>query len=696
MAAIYPHIDLTQRNLHAAVYYKKAWTSPWQPAPYFEPLAATLAAAPTISTASFRTHYGCEGFWEDKQEMADASVLEPYIYCYIQIRVRRGSDEIILWTGVVPTETFYLLGQSSLGKTADHIIQAQGLEILLKNRLDGAWVKPVGGSIEDKKWIGHIPPFNQRHEFGGNIIGNRSSVMTEELTHIFAEDGVPWDNLTITNHLLKYYQYENGPNFYLKGETEIIEALGGIIEVYDFSQRTVLDALNILISRNRGFGWVVSVSENDLVNIVPFSLLDENISLGDIVMPANSKKISLDLWLERMLGNVEITNDTAHVYDRIIVRGARMKSCCSLSFADSSLEKGWTDAEETAFKAAASETEGYDALDDDEKAELNDKFRAEDRFERVFTTFRVPRDWDWKVNAGEVQDIVNPLLDSTGELHTDEQAAYWNSDKRFANSLPFKVGFDYSGAEPVDNNPASAEPEFRRLFVLVEQTAGKHQYVEKLKPARADVRPLTREMAVSMGFNPRYLAAKNHWEGAEPGNWSDDIEEFGIDYEDIIVTAFLETDQVVQVEQVFYYGENQRTLIITIPDAELWYIVPGTIIGIDENGSLIPYGGTSNLLRDDRDRLRRALNAAVAWYGRQRNKAAITIKSIDPGIPIGTMIENIDVSAIGAAGSAVTSLHWDFQGRPASTTIATDFGELDIAEIFYQKRLIESGFHRAK
>jgi len=188
-------------------------------------------------------------------------------------------------------------------------------------------------------------------------------------------------------------------------------------------------------------------------------------------------------------------------------------------------------------------------------------------------------------------------------------------------------------------------------------------------------------MGVSMRFRPQYLTAKNHWDDAEPADLTYLIEDIGIDYEDILVTAFLETDQMVRIVHAFNYYENQRTLLITIPDAELWYIAPGTIIGVDENGECIEYGGEP-LLRDDRERLRTALDAARAWYGKERNKVTITIREIDPGIPIGTLIENVDVANVGAIGSVVTSLRWDFQTQPAATTIMTDFNELDVAGIF--------------
>ncbi|MDD5327409.1 MAG: hypothetical protein PHY02_06295 [Phycisphaerae bacterium] len=682
-------LDGVIQKARCAVYCKWIWTDPWILMPYIEPMTAARATAPTISTATFKMRYG-SGKWEDMTDFTDGSNMQSYRYCYIQIRARRGENETLLWTGIIETETFKLLGQSG-AKKADQIIQAHGLEVLLKNRLDGAWVLSAGEE-EQPKWINYIPVFNRQHEYGGNIMGNRSGMLaTEKLTYIFSAEGEVWDNYEIANYLIAHYQQGTGPDFGISGDEAVINALKGLKGVYKFSSMTVLDALNKLINRSRGFGWYVSVAKNyvgndDFVDIVPFSMLDEDIKLGDIIMPANPKKVPVDLWTEQTHTTAEVTSSIVNTFDRIVVQGSRMKSCCTLSF-DKGLKKAWSDEEETAFKNACNETDGYDELGDDEQADKNDKFRAEDRFERVFTTFRIPHDWDWVVGSGEDAEIVNPLLDtSVGMLNLEMQAPHWNADKRLAGTLPLKIGIDYSGSAPIDNNPDYAEPEYRCMFVLVKDTDGKYQYADRIAPYHARVRPLTREAAVEMRFNPQYLASKNHWTEAEPAKYEGVIELDGIDYEDIVVTAFLETDQVVQVEFSLGSFENPRTLVIDLPDCELWYIVPGTIIGIDENGDLIEYGvvtpSVPTLLRDDTERLFSALAAAVAWYGKQRNKIVITIKDIDAGIPIGTLIENVDVADVGAIGSVVTELRWDFQSRSVSTTIITDHGELDIAGIF--------------
>jgi hypothetical protein len=626
-----------------------------------------------MSSATFKLHYG-SGFWEDYYEMTDGNAIVFFAHCFVQVRSHYGDQEKIIWTGIVPAESFKLLGESGGTKTADQVIHAYGLDWLLQSRLDGAWVEPVGGGTP--VWINSLPTFNRRHEHGSDIIGNCSETALKDDTYIFSTSGdAVWDNLTIIEYLLAHYQKTNSPKFTLGGTWEILEALVYIDDVYDFSTMTLRQALNTLMSRARGFSWTYTVDSEGNVKVVPFSLLDESLQLGNVSMPANQNKVYVNLWENKTNVDVEITRDVNQAFDTIIVRGAKMKSCCSLQESSSVLEEAWTTAEETVYKDAAKNTDGYSAKSEADKAVMNDRFRNADRFSKVFTTFRIPRTWNWKIGS----DIVNPLINSVGELITTSQAQYWNVDKRFLGYLPFKTGFDYSGSSPVDKNPVNSEPEQRKIFVLVKDKDGKYHFAEKYEPIGANVRPVTQEMGIEMRFNPQYIAAKNYWSGAEPS--IHDPDDIGIDYTDIIITAFIETDQYVQLEHKINNYENNRSLIIDIADAELWYIVPGTIIDVDADGDCVEYGGSSNLLRDDTDRLRAAQAAAVACYGKQRYKVSINSKTIDPSILVGSMVMVNDCDD-GLSGTAVTQVSWNLQNKTGTTKITTDFGELDIAGIF--------------
>jgi hypothetical protein len=667
-------------SIPTSVYFKLNWGDDWIYAPNIQPLSASLAAAPAMGTATFKVRYG-EGFWENYEQMTDGDELISFTYCYIQIRGRNGKDEFILWTGVVPAEKFMLLGKTARSSSADQIIQAYGLDWLLETRLNGGWVHSENSAV----LIDYLPTFNRRHEYGGDIVGNRSALAVElngKISYVFAnntETPATWSVLDIVDYLLERYQFDNGPQFILSASDKVVDTLLMIENIYDFNNVTLRQALNALFNRNRGFSWRYNVDVEGTVTLEPFTVIDENIAVGGgVTLPANNSKVSLELWEDKLKTTVEVTLDISSVFDEITVRGSKMKTCCTLYFSGNILQGAWTDAEETTYKNAAKDVAGYSGLSDTEKAELNDRFRSAERFGRVFTTFRINPAWNWKTLDGIWWRITNPKLNSAGDVVYNAQANYWNFDKRILNYLPFKVGFDYSGANPVDKNPSGSEPEHRDMFVLCTKD-DKYYYAEKLEPHNAVTRPLQREMGFEVRFNPQYLAAENYWTDAEPAMYAEYV---FIDYSEMLATVFLETDQFVKVTHTLGNYENKRILTLDVPDAELWYVTPGTIIDVNAAGSLVEYGG-SNFIRDDRPRLRDALAAAVAWYGRIRNKITIQMNVVDAAVPIGTMLTNTDVSGVGVAGSCVTAVEWNFQN--VKTTIMTDFTELDISAMFRKK-----------
>jgi hypothetical protein len=429
------------------------------------------------------------------------------------------------------------------------------------------------------------------------------------------------------------------------------------------------------------------------VTIIPYSLLDIPITIGGVTIPANDCQISVNLW-DNQKTQIEIEQDTSQQYDQIIVYGEKMKTCFTVDFATNTLFEGWSLAEEDAYLDAAKNIDGYDELDDDEKARLNDNYRATDKFDKVFAAFRLPYSFDWTIEGHSCV----PLLDGAGvEIPGGADylvAPYYNADKRIRHELPFLVGYDYSSLYPVNNNPANSEPEYRKMFVVALDNDGRYQFAEDMHVTDQDgeaqqfgasVRPMARELGFICHFTPAYMAANGYFAGAEPAehNLDGEVTDIGIDYENLMATIFVETDQVVKMIYNLNNYENKRIKSIYCPDAELWYIAWGTIVDIDADGVPVFYEGEP-FIRDDRVRIRNVLAAAVAWYGRQRNRLNITIREIDAGIELGTLINNLGVTGQGAAGSAVTSISYNFC-KPVATIVRTDFAELNIENLLTGK-----------
>ena len=686
---------MTERRYYISVYLKSAWGNNWVKRDDIEPVDCTHVIAPSLGSARFKIRYG-SGVWEDLSNLTDGANAVSYGRKYIRITGADdayGTNECVWWCGVIPAEELRLLGATARGSRADQVIQAYSLDYLLDSRLDKAWVRPVGGG--PAKQIDHLPVFNRRIRAGG-VQGNRSTNkfafgIDNYYTHVFATDGELWSNLQIIEYLLYHYQLPlglGGPRFDFWCTQEVWDVLNQTVGVYDFGSVTLRQALNVLIDRKRGFFWTPYVDMEDNAALKIQSLLDEDLTVGDIVLPAHrsNDRVTLDLWHDSRFADVKVVKDSSQVYDKIVVRGGRIKTCCTVAVVEDTLEVGWSTAEKTAYKDAAKNTAGYSALTTGEKEILNDKFRSVDRFDRVWTTFVVPDDWDWMSGTDPVNPKFSPY---TGEFSVDGAGgliagAHWNGGHRFLPLLPFETGFDYSGATPVDKNPAGTEPELRKMFALGQDlNDAKYVYLDKKEPAAASVRPLTSQMGVVVKFRPQHYLAANNFSGAEPSSIDNVLAQNGCDYESLVVTAMVETDQYLQLYNILSRTETMRTLEINIPEAELWYVVPETVVDIDDEGAFVYFGCTNHLLRDDRDMLRSVLAAAVAWYGKQRHKLTITIDNLAVPVHIGQMIDEVGITE-GGSGSVVSGISYNFQ--QGTTVINTDFQELNLRSIFSMGR----------
>ena len=689
---------MTVTKYYYFVYLKTTWSSGWTYCPNVEPISCYRAVAPQVSTAKLRYRYG-SGQWESGQAMTDGEQINIDVakYCKITIADNTYRDnEKTIFIGEIPASQIDLLGYENNVKTADQILSAVGLEYLLETRLEKSWVIPVGGGTVTQ--IERLPAFNWRSVNGG-ILGNRSEdkntfeVVGDDSfsTYVFAvddtdlDDSPAWTCRDVIEYVVGHYQLPvgmGGPRFKLVMSQRVSESLDQLSGVYDLAGYTTRQALNVLVNRSRGFAWFVEYDNNtDNVSIFIVSMLTEDITVGDVTIPAHDPgdAVLLDLWNDELFATARIDVDDSQLFDKIIVRGANMKVCGTFRKSAGELVAAWTTAEQAEFLDAAKNVTGYGSLNNTEKAKLNDKYRATDKFSKVFTTYRVPRSWEWTLNSEKATPKWNPY---TGLLETDTNAGYWNADKRFLPMIPFRDGFDYSGSSPTDDNPDQTEAEFRRPFAVAQDSDSKYVYLDKLITTPAMVRVLQTEPGVEIKFRPQYLFAGTSWSG-EVGLWTADLSEYGMSDANLQLTAMLETDQPFQLFHIIKQTEKMRTKVIDLPAAELWYIVPGTVVDINDAGSLVSYGGTGEI-RNDIDQLKAIISAAAAWYGRRRQKVSVKCDNIQWMIRIGQLLKHVDISDQygDETGSVVTGISYNFQQPKPSMSIITDHAELDFAGIY--------------
>jgi len=681
-----------QRHYYT-VYTKREWLSGWMKQPYIEPLSIFTSVSPGVSRAQLAIRFGA-GNWEDGNLMVDAGNMADLTDNYVAITASQSPllyDEKTLFMGILGRMEFALQGQTSRGRSSDQILNAYGLETLLETRITAAFVEDVAtGQLTE---IGTLPTFNSQ-TVNNAVEGNMSKSdfkfyspawNNDYYTRVFAGDKSTTDQTDIWSiyDMIVYLTYHNqipdgvgGPRMGVMIPPRLVEYLKTQIGVFNFGEMTTRNALNLLAHRSRGLCWWVETDGTEAVIRID-TMLNADLEIGDVTVPASTRRRRrLDLWNNKAFTAVRIMQDDSQRFDKIIVRGSGVKICGSWRHSNSEISKGWLTAEQTKYEDAAKNESGYSGLSDTQKAALNDSYRGTDKFNKVFTTFHISSEFDWTLDGQKANPRWNP---ETATLNTTINAAYFNTGKRFLNMIPLKEGCDYSAYSVVNNNPNN-DNEFRRPFVLAKNVAGKYVYVDKIQQTPASVRMLQTEPGVVVKFNPAYLFSGTSWTD-EIGNWTDDFASYGLNYTDMILTAMIDSDQRFEIIKTLSNSEFMRTKIIQVNDAELWYVVPNTIIDVDAAGGLVEYGSVSEI-RNDAAQLETVLASAAAWYGLTRYKVRIKAENVEPLVNIGDVLEyakptNLDGELI---GSVITAVGYSFTGSQVMS-IQTDNAELDIAGI---------------
>ena len=710
-------------------YVKDSWTGQWVLDRHLSPTKITLAAgsagAGTASGAELVRVWGA-GVLEEGTPIVDGMQLESYVGNYVKItrsgevwglRERgegqlTGAGEETLFVGYRPAEQFSLLGYSDMTAAAsvDHGIRAVGLDDLLDRRMLWSYVygtHPESGEIGAVR-IQWLPTFNRKVRSGG-VAGNRTAeaYMIDSInTYIFDESSTAekWSLFDVLAYLLRYQALY--PPIQFEISDELRDVLLGMEGVYDFSRHTLRQAISQIVHPARGMNWRLKIipGEPELVRLHIYSLLPEAMTVGDVSLSAHDAddRMQAAVMDDDVLEGVSVTRDAGARYDHIVVRGGPIRTCCTFSYKDGLLVAGWPDDDETAYKDAAEAFDtDYAAADADEKVEKNDAWRGSDRMGRVYTAFPVWGNWGWITRNYSEDDegpwrIVNPLWNvDTAQFEYERHGPCWLGQKAFESFLPFRQGYDYDavGGEPVNHNDAQTKPELRKFFALVKRD-GRWWYADRMEPFSAHVAPLVDELGARVRFRPNHLFGVNHFSGAEPSK-TDDIldegrtwDELGADWEDLIVTGMVETDQRLQVEWGSEWAAEGKPLVIEMPAAEIWHVVEGTIYGLN---NVDPAAGdpfkrvalteAGRLLRDDSGMVKDVLASAVAWYGRERYKVEISSQDLTVIPQVGTMLEGFTIGPDVVEGSCVSVVQMTFAAGRWRYVVRTDVAQLDFGAV---------------
>ena len=157
----------------------------------------------------------------------------------------------------------------------------------------------------------------------------------------------------------------------------------------------------------------------------------------------------------------------------------------------------------------------------------------------------------------------------------------------------------------------------------------------------------------------------------------------GLNFTDFQLTLSFEAQgyvtETVEIDRADAPRTRQkRELFIKLPDARLDYVVPNTVVAI-ENGERV-YSESGGYVRDDRPRMKAIAKAAAQWYGTERQTLGLRFKQIRDIVRVGDLIVDVgETYNRQGVKTAVTAVGYDFSGAEPFTEIETSYADLDFS-----------------
>lgn len=502
--------------------------------------------------------------------------------------------------------------------------------------------------------------------------------------------------------------------------------------------RTWWDIANTVVDRHRGILWYLDAEEYrsggqtlDKVTfrVAPYTEVAVTLPTGEN-WPANPVNFTVDISGMADLASCVHVKDSLREFAQITVEGGRAGSVFTVAVSEATIYPDWSQQQYESYLVPGTQDPQLDATD---RKTLNDSTRASDLLRDVFCRFRVPEVWDGTVDVLGQPKPVFPLITGDGNINTNDGAPFWRAGLRFEHYLPLKTNVDYStgSSQPPTVGPPETQQDFRpplAVFQTIDSVGTrKWHYADDASIQAADELHPAKNIHLSCS-----LQVHDHQAGitlrpgglshtiqdiytfdGQGGNPAESHQERGyVDQQTIGATVYAKSDQMVIAKyppdaEVISPGNGSPSVhTISLGDrATVDYMLQGTVVDV-RDGALVRTPGP-HFIRDDRDRMKRLARFAWEWYKRPRNAVQLSINDITGQIRRGELLHSVVTSkpiklrardgtpVIGRNGrfvvtrgslsffnafSVVSQIEWDFER--GSTTITTDFAEMDFERVF--------------
>lgn len=670
------------------VRIRRKWADEWLlPGGLFALQGSAHSAGADLGSMSFRRRYG------DVLPLGSATasqfrVVEPMDLrgWWVRVDLMVDTDEIPIWVGRFSSQTRNVFGDSNKPAGMEELVAYEPLQELHRQHIANSFWYDSNTNDFDIGWVPDMNPLDDR-----NLqVGNRSAARFNfddptdpaQGTYEYGDNEL-WTRFDALEYILRNFVdrgWDDGPNWRIGGQADVLALLTDTISFRN--TQTAAEVLRRIIPPEIGLDWRIrfvpapSDTAEDEFEIFVFALRSQETTFLGATLPANPNIVNITTTAAE-LDFIRLVQTRDNRYSKIRVLGARIIVCCSLGGGDlnpggglgweGQLIPAWTAALQNDYKAGAGP--GADAVDHD-AARLNDRFRP------VWQLFAAwPNTWDFN------QGFAAPVVDLEGEVQPPQQSAdRQQSIRRTLSWIPLREGIDYSSTPPVNNNPSGRRTAFLppAVWLFGPPPVEEGQAVPSprwfpVEEAGIGVSSLNKDFGVLLSGKPNHILALDRFGGAAPTNSAPIY-----NYDDLIVTLAFESDQRLILGADLELGPDDvdpgGTLYIDMPELQLWFLAPYTMIGVTDTGLGRFSGPDGQVLRNDTGRMALAVAGAIARYLEDRNRAEIHTRGLFTWSNlIGHIVAVVESGEAGSfeIDAPITAVEWDFVA--ATTTIRTGF-----------------------
>lgn len=435
---------------------------------------------------------------------------------------------------------------------------------------------------------------------------------------VSAGAGNKWTDLQVLQDVLAIARPDDQPYWTPAGATDLLsQSEPWAVE----ENETVFSVVTRLLARGRGRGaalpdWTQSSPTGPITpKLTIFAQLTDTITYtnpeeggGTVNFPgadSNGTSKTVDIIGDHRAVALQLGDAEQYIVDYLEVQGERIETMVTLEH-QTTLEKGWTEADQTAFLA------------------LEPINRIEDKWMHVYTLHRLKRGFKLSVGDGNggAAASADYRCTKTGEITTDADESVGESaisTLELLDDIPFFLAYTIdSGFVRRDGAAASAyngTPQRMKPKMFIKTDDDLYITPEQLTPGiqvtfhNGD--SILIEVSDDKESGERYIGDPDEAEVQST-----------YDFENVVFTVAFRSPHRARI----YYGNpiSKRKKIITVKNAHLWLLAPNAIYDLDsenEDADSRPArrasGGSPTVIRDDRNMIAAKAALAVAWYGPQ-------------------------------------------------------------------------------